>query len=55
MFYLFFLKYLRKVNISAILIHANNKIRAKKGDISTIINDKINITQSFSMLILPVS
>jgi hypothetical protein len=26
MFYLFFLKYLRKVNISAILIHENNKI-----------------------------
>jgi hypothetical protein len=47
--YLFFLKYLRKVNISAILIHANNKIRAKKGDISTSINNKIAITQGFSI------
>jgi hypothetical protein len=54
MFYLFFLKYSRKVNISAILIHANNKIRAKEGDIFTIINNKITITQSFSILILPV-
>ena len=55
MFYLFFLKYSKKVNISAILIQANNKIRAKEGDISTIINTKINITQSFSILILPIS
>jgi hypothetical protein len=37
------------------LADTNNKIRAKEGDISTIINDKINITQGLSILILPVS